>query len=387
MVVALPVAAGAILIILIAFGLVLLLKVIFSALGAIPVANFFQNIGNWLDSAIHAVENTINSWVTDAAKPVAQLIRLAPTALENLATSVMQTFWSHWHWFHHILDNVIPGVIGDLTTLVYSVANQIYSFIAQVEAALRNLISSVYNQLINVIQIVQAGLIQLIGQVAGAIYSTINALRTAIQSEIDAIVNALRAEIATVFAELTATIASVENYVLNYARSVALAAEQAAIGIAEQFAEEIANLRVTQLATALAAGAADALAPALPSLKQWAKDIADAIPAELTGILPWVRALEADQAVDIASALGILSLVAAIPLRFMRDCGVNLCKNLSNFGDDLNNLENGLIFAALFAFTAEAIVNPEGTARATNEFVVRPFGVVADGMLDLVKAG
>lgn len=105
---------------------------------------------------------------------------------------------------------------------------------------------------------------------------------------------------------------------------------------------------------------------------------------DISALLPWA------EGAGIAGLTGVIARLAAtsaISVRAIEDCVVPNCKNLSQFGKDLAELNSAASTAAMLAYIIAAVEDPIGTANDTIA-VTRPMvDTVVRPLVDLISNG
>ncbi|MGH7743514.1 MAG: hypothetical protein ACREQ5_01650 [Candidatus Dormibacteria bacterium] len=371
-------------ILIIVAGAVVLIAIM-QSLGKLPNLSWINNFLSWAQRMWQGALNDIGGTLDNVARGAAQFIAAIPTVIGDFADAVASALTKFRQWIQYITGTLIPSVISSIESYVNALVRAAEQYAQALVTRLMNYVNASLASLVAWVVRIEIALQNDINYVESYLTALISAMAQQLFNDIELLRTELVNFIQSIAAQIYHYIATVEASILHYVDSVVNTAIRELTQYAGEIAQYWANSAMLRLATALAAGAAGAVDEFLPNLRTWARDIADAIPGELAGILPWVHALENIDVASVAAAIQALAIAISIPMEFVAECGVKLCKNLGGFGNDLNNLGQGLIFAALFAFTAEAIANPEATARATNEFAVRPFDDIAQGMLALIK--
>ena len=107
----------------------------------------------------------------------------------------------------------------------------------------------------------------------------------------------------------------------------------------------------------------------------------DTIGTDLPDIGASLRSIATDVPGDLAAALTMTGALSIPMLRFMRECGVPNCRNLSQFGRELRDLLGALEDGALIAFLAMLCTDPQAATR----FVVDDIGGIIDGAVGAAR--
>lgn len=145
--------------------------------------------------------------------------------------------------------------------------------------------------------------------------------------------------------------------------------------------QQYAQAALKDAITAVDLTAAVSLADLWPNLITDVDALLHDIPQELIDIRDRLAALPRAIPGDLADALTALGVLAIPMLRFMRDCGVPMCRDLHGLGDLFNGLNTAVTDAALLGFFALAAHDPHAAAGVIIDVV----GPVADGATTLTR--
>jgi hypothetical protein len=114
--------------------------------------------------------------------------------------------------------------------------------------------------------------------------------------------------------------------------------------------------------------AAGALAAVADGLIIDVGKLADVIGTDLPDIGAAVRAIPRAVPTDLAGTLGMVGALSVPMIRFMEQCGIPNCRNLSQVGRELRDLLGALEDGTLIAFLAMLCTDPQGAASVvTND--------------------
>ena len=196
-----------------------------------------------------------------------------------------------------------------------------------------------------------------------------DALRVYLLAQLAAAVTALRAEIATVdafaHAAYTATLGKIADALRtaeHYADAAAHAAETAAVATVET--------AVTDITTAV-----------WPDVVAGIEGAIDAAGDGFTDIVDALRDIDLAKVADLAGVAALTGTMSLALTRYLRECGMPNCRNLSGLGRDLQALFGMVEDAAFLALCADMVHDPAGAARATESAL----GGLAADTLGVVK--
>lgn len=170
------------------------------------------------------------------------------------------------------------------------------------------------------------------------------------------------------------------------AEALARWAVNSAVAAATDWARRYADRAIAIMLGALEAETAVILAPAWPTLADAADAIARALPGTIADVLRRLRAIPRVIPRDLPLSIGAAIAAAAIALRWIKDCGLGLCRNLSGFGDEIAALEEELIIADLLIMVAVAASNPSEAASDMVDEVMADMRGLAASFTDIVHS-
>jgi hypothetical protein len=97
--------------------------------------------------------------------------------------------------------------------------------------------------------------------------------------------------------------------------------------------------------------------------------VVNAIPDALIDIRDEIASIPRAIPSDLIGALAALGALAVPLLRYLKECGVPMCRDLHGLLDLLGGLQDAAMDAALLAMVAEAIHDPHAAAREFNDIV------------------
>lgn len=180
-------------------------------------------------------------------------------------------------------------------------------------------------------------------------------------SDLHAVIHQLRldlvAKIDAVRAIIKTELATAEGYT-DTAVSDAIAAMKHATSVA--IAGVIQTVDVDTVAP---------LAAAWPGIIDDVTTLEGVIATDLPDIGAAIRAIPRAVPTDLTGALAIVGAISVPMLRYMRDCGIPNCRNLSSLGRELANLLDDLAGGAFLAMLIALAADPAGTARFLHDNV------------------
>lgn len=106
-----------------------------------------------------------------------------------------------------------------------------------------------------------------------------------------------------------------------------------------------------------------ALTAVWPGLISDVDGIIDAIPGELTDVLDDLRAIPRTVPIGLVDAFAGVGALSVPLLRYLKECGVPMCRDLHGLSDLLGGLASAGTDAALLALIIEAVRDPHAASR------------------------
>jgi hypothetical protein len=341
------------------------------------IHRFFYNIAlvggaaaSWIMS------DFIRPLINAIVGPILGFIRM----LEGLANFASEAAHS-WVW---LLTKGIPGLASRLTSLIVAGVHRAYAYalrlyhaavayvVAEVKVVERYAVALVHNlarAVLHDLALVKAYAVAIVHNLAVAVVHDIAVVKAyaiaLVHTEVVALSNAIRA--------VDAKVAALSTGIIKLIRS------EVATGV--QAAEQFAVAEAAHAIHIVDVDAAAAIAAVAPGIIDDVGKLIDTIGTDLPDIGAAVRAIPRDIPGDLAASLTMVGALSVPMLRFMRECGIPNCRNLSQFGRELRDLLGALEDGALIAFLAMLCTDPEGAAS----FVTDDIGGVIDGAVSAAR--
>lgn len=187
------------------------------------------------------------------------------------------------------------------------------------------------------------------------------------------------ATVAPIAKELTALESKIASELTT---AEAYAAEQAANALSA--ATTATTAAVGALATDIDQEAAAIAAAVWPGVIDTVNGLEGVIGTDLPDIGAAVRAIPLAIPTTLAGVLAGVEAISIPALRYMEECGIPNCKNLSKIGRDLQDLFSLIEGASFLTLLVEAVDDPIGTAHAINGFLSPIVDPVVSGTRDLL---
>lgn len=371
---------------LVIIGGALLIEYIGRAIGIginIPGLSFAIN---WVVNATNGALRAMEGFLDSVVRGVVSAITAIPVAIANLIGAIEAFAWAHWSWLHTLITDTIPRLWDALWSNIANIYHYFNAYIAQVYSSLVGYIDWVERYLNSVINSVESALLSYIGQIESYILQVLNNAIASVTAYALSLYSSAISFVNSIYNTLMAYIGAQVLRLEQYAVSLANWAIQQAVSIAEQYAKQYADWAIGVLLNTLTFGTATALAPAWPRVIDAIDAIAGTIPGVLEDLLQDIRAIPRVLPLSIPAILAALLGAIAVAIEYVARCGVDICKNLHGFGDEVAGLNDAILTAGMIAFIVSAIESPEATARETDAIGIEPLVAVGKGFADVIGA-
>lgn len=316
--------------------------------------------------AIGAVAEAALSWImADAIGPVFSFVIKPVLVIEQWIESVQnlaRTVASSWSW---LLNSAIPSVIAKLERYVIGKVNVVRAYAlalyrdaqkyaAGLVRAARAYSLALYHDAIGAIgraeNAAKAYAAAILATEAHKLEASIVAARTYAAG----LTNAARADLGKAIAGVDAEVHKIV--------SITVPDVSHAVAVGVQQAEAYANTAATAAVGAITTDVGHSVAAVFDGLIDDVKGLEGVIGTDLPDIGAAIRAIPRVVPTDLAGSMA-LSLGLAIPaIRFMEECGIPNCRNLSKIGRDLQSLFGAIEDAGFLALIGYMVSDPSGAA-------------------------
>lgn len=281
--------------------------------------------------------------------------------IEHLAASVAGEL--NWLVLHGVTDalraveRTVRAWVSAARTyalaLVHHLATALVHDLAVVKAAVLSTLSHWVNTLEHLVTLARVYALTLVHNLAADVVHDIALARTYALG----LTNHLATAVTRDIGRIEATIKGLE------ATSTALVA--AGVAQAIKVSEAYSAAAIDKAINLVDVEGAKVLAAAWPGIIDDVDALAGVVAADLPDIGAALRSIPRAIPTDIAGALAAAGALAIPAIRYMRECGVPNCRNLSKYGRDLAELSDLVGAGALLAMLAEIVTDPAGAARDT----------------------
>lgn len=326
-------------------------------------------LGNLVSNALNDAYSAIVGWLDAKLWPLVSLLLAPLYALAGLFGSIPAALNALYVQVYSISRGLIPYAIGVAEQYALDLVNYLQSQMILLGQRDLDLINYVQSSLAATISGAVANLTGLINYVQQAAFRYADAILTqALTAVVTAEQVAMRyadglygqavAYIDRALAQLASRVTAAE--------SAAAAATADALAQAETFATTAAAAATGVLVTDLDKALAGAEAGVWTGVRDGVIAVEGVLGTDLPDIMAGIKAIPVDVPLDIAGAIAGAAAISIPMLKFMEQCGIPNCKNLSQLGRDLQALLGLVEDASFLALLIELIHSP-GNAYQTIE--------------------
>lgn len=320
----------------------------------------------WVEDGVAALQGAIKWLVGDVIRPVISVFATPALGVVHLvvglwnlaASAVGEVIW--------LVDHGVPQLAARLEGLIARSLARAEAFtlrrVAHAVTFLEHRIGDLKATARDWVNAARAAAAAALARAVDRLDGLVHSLRVdavawyhAARAYAASLVGALRADMVKAVADAEAIARAGDQAVVSLVKST----EAAAIQAAETYADQ-----------AIAAAVGGIAAVDLPSLSALVGGLADDV-TSLEGVLgadlpqlgDLLHGLDLTSPLTLTLALTDSLAMSRVLTRYLRDCGVPNCRNLSGMGRFLEDLAGGLSIAALLAMLVAMVEDPEGAAR------------------------
>lgn len=335
---------------------------------------------NGITSVLDAIGGTLSSSLAYlgniVAYPLAVLRALLNAGASALAATAATLAWIVHHAIprairalHKVIDHAITAARHYALSLVRTAVHALHHLVQLARHYALSLVHAAVRTLRHLITDARHYAAGLVGALARTVAKDIAHAIAASEAYAAHLVRTIRADLAGVAADIRAAVRTAETYTDKAVASAVRTAEATAAKAAGVLVADLDHA-ATAAVDAIWSGVTDEVA----TLEQ-------VIGTDLPRIGAAVRNIPTAIPGDLAEALAGIGALAIPALRYMEDCGIPNCRNLSQFGRDLQGLLGLMGAGALLAMFIELATDPDGGARN----VVDTLGTLAADAVDEAK--
>lgn len=325
------------------------------------------SLRGWVDGAISSAYNTVAGWVSASVGPIEKFFLIPYHIMSELYLKVIHTYESVYNnlvlayrYAEHIYNlaaqfalNYVHQAIA-YTQHVYNLA------VGEAESLATRAEHSAEGYALHLYDAAKADILD-VAHEAEALYAQAVQTAQSLAVQAESLAQSLAAGVAsTALAEVQAVqhlAQSLYADALDYADKLGAGV----LSDAEHYAAGAIGAAVTDIDHAVT-GAVQGI---WDGISTGVSDLEGALGVDLPDVGALVRAIPRAVPADIAAAIAGAYAMSAVAVRFMAECGVPNCKNLSKIGRELQALFSLVEGASFLAFIVGMVKDPQTTAQET----------------------
>lgn len=329
-------------------------------------------IGRYVGYALEGAYQTLVGWFDGAVGPVADLILRPLIALENTISSAVGAAENTYNALYVITTRTIPNAVGTSFNVSLLITEQYYNR-AYGDAL------NFYNQATGYANYVLAYSQALFNRGVAYTDTAVGTLRSYVDGTAAALAGQLSAATTNLTGLITAGIGQAQAYTLraydaaiSYSQTLALkaAADLATAATQlESYADATAIAATGVLATDLDTAISSTLAGIYTDVDGAVHDTIGLITTGDEDILSALQAFPASIPLDLAGLAALTGITSLTLARYLRDCGIPNCQNLSQLGRDLQAAIALVDDAAFLGLIFDLIHHPQSAAQEVESAV------------------
>jgi hypothetical protein len=319
-----------------------------------------------IETGLNTALAVLRAYLDDAAAPIAKVIAYPVTAartmLEQIALALSETSTALIVIKRTFVPHLIAVAVASLRALMSAVQLNLEHLISAVETVLLADIAAARDYALRLARSVEVWAQALISAVETRLLNLISAVEAHVLAVISAVETRLLDLIATQVAALIGRIAALQTW-------TAAQVQHALAFTAQRFAQAEADIITAERAAvaqsialvdgAVTRGLSDVWGDVTAAVAGAEGVIASDFPDILAGLRAIPRAIPADVAGEaVLAGAGVIALT-----RYLEQCGIPNCRNLSKYGRDLRDLLGLIEGADFLAWLLELAHDPAGAAR------------------------
>lgn len=341
----------------------------------------------WVLAGVDALQAGLAWIIGDVIRPMVNFVLGPVMAVVNFVESVDHAISEAASGFEWLVTAELPQLVADLRNLISAVETSVkrvalalyhdaVALLSAVETRLLSLISAVETRALAYAHSLYADAIGELSAVETRLMAEISSVETHLQDEAAAVVKLAEAGLIKDIDNLAGTVQA------DLTKALAAAGSQAAgaLSAAEAYATTAAAQAVGVLTTDVDA----VLAPAVTGVIDDVGSLVGTLGTDFPDVQSILRDLDLTKIGSLAGGLlGALTITRALT-RLAEDCTVPNCRNLSQYGRDLQALLDLAGGAAFLALLASWIRDPADGAREVQDVLGAPAQAVIGQFRDLV---
>ncbi len=336
------------------------------------VESAYADVRNWTDVAIHAVAHAISYPVTFFRQLFRDISAIGHAVFVTIAfivtVKIPAYFLNAVHYAQRLYNQAIAYVVSRIAALTAYVVTLYHSAISVAEG--------LYNRAIAYIVARITALTAYVVTLYHSAISVAEGLYNRAIAYIVARITALTAYALSLYHQSIAYIDARADTLTHYAEQL--------YNKAISYADATARAAVAALLGTLNGAASIAIAQLWPVLITDIDKLAATAADDFTDVVTDLRAATRAIPRDLVGAIALAPAIAIPLIRMVERCVIPNCRNLSQFGRDLQAILDLAGGVELVGLIAELATNPQGAADELRAFVVDPIAAVSRNVESLI---
>ncbi len=341
-------------------------------------------VASWVDNAITDVWSTIAAWLGSFVNGFVDVINALWRPLAAIVLQLEYMFESVFFQLRNIIQNTIPSAVdfvltaaaeaidtvkATLSATITTVYDDLATAVAQAISWAQGVFLQLGTEIVDVYNTLQHAISFVGNDIVAWVQTTLSSAISTIYGTVNELISWATQSFATIAAEVSTALGDVTSWVAGEVAALSGMIATAVTDI-EQWVQQL-----------LTTGISVPLSQIWDRVAQPAQALQGSITAEYPDIASLNPAIPSTVPLDLASALAGIAAITVPLTEFVNECGMPMCKNLSQYGKDLSELETVVGSGLLLAFVVAAATDPQGISKVFNDTV----SPVLQGVGDAVK--
>lgn len=351
-------------------------------------------VGGHLGNALRSAGDAIASWASSAwdsvVAPLALVITYPISTVQGIVSDIRAAIATSIEAERWIVNQYSPTAIAHSIDAVAASVATVNDRISRAEDILHNQMAGDLAAAEHYADTAVHAVNDRISNAEDILHGQIAAAAATAEHYADAVIGTVNDRISgaenILHGQMAADLAAAEHY----ADAIGHTAAAALAGTAADLAGKITTAEHTAVSTALGAIATDiehGAATAAAAVDGAVAGAIDAAAGDFTDIVAGLRSIDWADVTDAAGAVAATGAIAATLGRYLEQCGMPNCRNLSQLGRDLHTLLGVVEGAGLLGALVELVTDPHGSADFLTGTVEPVVTSTAHGALSLLGVG
>lgn len=342
------------------------------------------NLFGWVGPLLDQTYALLLYWLDGLVHPIVNFILAPLSTIENAFDSVADALGDLAAFGDYTINVLAPSWINAAAGLANDVVTQLmYIQLSSLTGSVQILLERV-NRFQAYLDNLQLSIQSSITQQLNSAVSTVIANLPSTAQVASIATSAANAAVNAATSGLTNLISTAYNQATAYAATLFATAEAdiaAGVAAAESYAQSIALAGVGAVTTDIDNAIGGALEGIYSDLDSAIADVTGVAGDWGADVLDGINDIPLGRIADIAGVATLAGATALTLTRYLRDCGIPNCRNLSGLGNDLASLAGLVGDAAFLEFIVGLIHNPSGAGQTYQDTL----GGIVDGAVSVTR--